>query len=150
MKEFGSFIWNRSTHDYSRNQGQTPKASANRSPVLTSVSNMPIMKLSYTCPAWTQDRLGARGQGVTQGNGRIPLLAHMVMMKMMMMKLFCMQGRGLCYKHSLRFPLMQPLPPSVCNLQTLHGFSQLGFALQGVCSFSSANPPCCTVWSGYS
>lgn len=150
MKEFGSFIWNRSTHDYSRNHRQTPKASANRSPVLTSVSNMPIVELSYTCPAWTQDSLGAGGQGVTHGNGRLPLLAHMVMMEMMMMKLFCMQGRGLCYKHSLGFPLMQPLPPSVCNLQTLHGFSQLGFALRGVRSFSSANPPCCSEWSGYS
>lgn len=71
-------------------------------------------------------------------------------MKMMMMKLFCMRGRGLCYKHSLGSPLMQPLPPSVCNLQTLHGFSKLRFGLQRVCSFSSANPPCCTEWSGYS
>lgn len=68
----------------------------------------------------------------------------------MMMKIFCMQGRGLCYKHSLGFPLLQQLPPSVFNLQTLHGFSKLGFALQGVCSFSSANPPYCTEWSGYS
>lgn len=66
----------------------------------------------------------------------------------MMMKL--LHAGGHCYKHSLGFPLMQPLPPSVCNLQTLHGFSKLGFALQGVCSFSSANPPCCTEWSGYS
>lgn len=44
-----------------------PRASADRSPVLTSVSNMPIMEVSYTCPAWTQDSLGGWG---TRGDPR--------------------------------------------------------------------------------
>lgn len=73
---------------------------------------------------------GPGGEGMAQGNGRIPLLAHKVTMEMVAMKLFCMQGKGLCPKHSLGSLLMQPLLPSVCNLQTRQGFSRVGFTLQ--------------------
>lgn len=54
---------------------------------------MPVMEVVLHLPMWTQDGFGVGGEGVTQGNGRIPLLAHAVTMKMMMMKPFCMQGR---------------------------------------------------------
>lgn len=55
---------------------------------------MLIMEVVLHLPRTDTGQYWGQGEkGVTQGNGRIPLLAHMVTMKMMMMKVFCMQGR---------------------------------------------------------
>lgn len=111
---------------------------------------MDVLHLPYTCPAWTQDGNGVGGRRGDPGEWQNPTASPHGHDEDDDDETLLHAGKGLCSKHSPGSLLMQPLPPSVCNLQTQHGFSRAGFALQEPAPLLLQTLTAALKWSGYS